>query len=112
MTICKLNSLCVNLFDDGPKELPEITTLSTMKQLIKNEFIPRCLRELRGVTLLQSNNPNKTLYPDCQDTLVNIRAGLFTCGLFLIMMGSKTADGAEASTAANCHLEKGVYIIK
>ena len=33
---------------------------------------------------------------------------MFTCGLFLIMMGSKTGYGAEA-TAANYHLEKGIY---
>ena len=39
---------------------------------------------------------------------MNIGAGLFTCGLFLIMMGSKGGDGAEA-TAANYYLEKGVY---
>ena len=39
---------------------------------------------------------------------MNIGAGLFTCGLFLIMMGSKSDNRAEA-IAANYHLEKGVY---
>ena len=57
---------------------------------------------------MPSDNPSKTLFPYCRDTLVNIGAGLFTCGLFLIMMGSNSNDGAEA-TAANYHLEKGVY---
>lgn len=108
ITIGKLNSLRVNLFDDLNEELPEITTLSAMKLLIQNESIPRFLRELRGVALLQSDNPDETLYPDCRDNLVNIGVGLFTCGLFLIMMGSKNGDGPEA-IAANYHLEKGVY---
>ena len=58
---------------------------------------------------MESNNPNKTLCPDCQDTLVNIGTGLFTCGLFLIMMRSKTADGAEATASNYYHLEKGAY---
>ena len=66
ITIGKLNSLRVNLFDDLNEELPEITTLSAMKLLIQNESIPRFLRELRGVALLQSDNPNETLYPDCR----------------------------------------------
>ena len=109
-TIRKLNGLRVNLYDVGvgPRGQPELTTLSTMKLLIQNESLPKLLRQLRSVALLPSDNPSETLYPYCRDTLVNIGAGLFTCGLFLIMMGSNSDDGAEA-TAANYHLEKGVY---
>ena len=56
LTIWKLDSLRVNLFDDLNKELPEIIMLSNLKLLIKNEAIPRFLRELKGVALLQSDN--------------------------------------------------------
>ena len=106
--IRKLNGLRVNLYDAGPKSNPELTTLSTMKLLIQNESLPQLSQQLRSLALMPSDNPYETLYPSCRDTLVNIGVGLFTCGLFLIMMGSNSDDGAEA-TAANYHLEKGVY---
>ena len=52
LTIWKLNSLRVNLFDDLNEELQEITTLLAMKLLIQNESIPSFFQELRGVALL------------------------------------------------------------
>ena len=107
-TIATLNCIRVNLFDDMNDELPDIHALSNLKLLIQNEAMPKFLRELRGVALFQSDIRDQTLYPDTRDKLVNIGAGMFTCGLFLIMMGSKTGNGAEA-TAANYHLEKGIY---
>ena len=98
----------VNLHNDGPKHLPKLTTLSNTKLLIQNESVPRLLRELRSIIFMSSDNPSKTLFPYCRDDLMNIGAGVFTCGLFLIMMGSKSDNRAEA-IAANYHLEKGVY---
>lgn len=107
-TIQKLNGMRVNLYDDGPKHLPKLTTLLHMKLLIQNESVPRLLRQIRSLALLPSDNQSIILFPYFRDTLVNIGAGLFTCGLFLIMMGNNGNNRAEA-TATNYHLEKGVY---
>ena len=108
LAIRKLNGYRVNMFDPCGKNLPDRKVLSRMKMLIENETLPILTKHLKHEYIQQSDNPNETLYPNSRDTLVNIGAGFFTVGLFLIMMGSNTDNGAEA-TAANYHLEKGVY---
>ena len=108
LAIRKLNMYRNHMFDDCGKHLPERQVLSRMKMFIENETLPVLTRNLKHEYLEPSDNPNETLYPGSRDKLVHIGAGFFTIGLFLIMMGSNSDRGAEA-TAANYHLQKGVY---
>ena len=110
LAIRKLNMYRTHMFDDCGQHLPERQVLSRMKMFIENETLPVLTRNLKHEYLETSDNPNETLYPGSRDTLVNVGAGFFTIGLFLIMMGSNTDKGVEA-TAANYHLEKGVYSV-
>ena len=46
---------------------------------------------------------------DSRDSLVNIGSGFFACGLYLIMMGSRTEDDSIARSA-NFHLQKAIFV--
>ena len=49
------------------------------------------------------------LSQDSRDNLVNIGAGFFACGLYLIMMGSKT-ENDNIAKSANFHLQKAIFV--
>ena len=66
-------------------------------------------KALQGLVLHPDVMPNKTVHMPSQDALVNIGTGFFINGLYLIMMGSSTAQDYQA-TSANFHLRRGVVM--
>ena len=66
-------------------------------------------KALQGLVLHPDVMPNKTVHMPSQDALVNIGTGFFINGLYLIVMGSSTAQDYQA-TSANFHLRRGVVM--
>ena len=91
----------------GDSGIAQIVWLKRMKEVTQN-IIPRLTSKLAYLPMIESEAPSEALDPGIRDALVNIGAGFFLCGLYLIMMGSNEADGDEA-ICANHYLQKAFH---
>ena len=103
-----LGEMAYSLFSDGDGPA-DLRTLLEMKEFIEDQTVPEMTKALKGLVLHPGMLPRETVHTPCRDALVNIGAGFFISGLYLIMMGSNTAQDYQA-TAANFHLRRGVVM--
>lgn len=102
----ELQEMQCDLYDPANGQV-RISVLIDMRNYII-ETVGGLKRELLCLSCDRSSKVKETIFPHCRDALINIGAGFFLCGLYLIMLGSNFANDDQA-TAAAYHLRKGFF---
>jgi hypothetical protein len=76
-----------------------------MRRYLNTDLLPFLSRKLLQIPMLETRREQMGWEEPTRYSLVQIGAGFFMSGLYLVMMGSDTKDGDEAK-AASFHLEK------
>ena len=103
----RLSGIQYGLYDTNG--VLEFKYVEYLKEFLQGNFLPSVMNQLNTLPVVSGlhDGYEETLCPVTRDRFVNVGAGFFLSGLYLIMMGSNTSDGVEA-IAANFHLEKGI----